>query len=228
MRPETNQAMKYIDLHTHRLTEADDIEILNIFAQDIPKAELEFLFSAGLHPWHIGQVNPEDCISAVERISGMKNMIAIGECGLDRSISTDFAIQEMIFREQIRIAKNQSKCLIIHCVRAYSDVINLKIKTKSEVPWILHGYHGNLETTRSLVKHGFYFSVGERLLKNVSSHSVFRTIPTERLFLETDDSEISIRQIYLSASQILKIEKEILINLIFSNFKSIFGNETGN
>ena len=220
--------MKYIDLHTHRLKEADDIQILNIFAQDIPTEEPEFLFSAGLHPWHIGQVNPEECISAVECISEMKNMIAIGECGLDRSISIDFAIQEMIFREQIKVAENQSKCLIIHCVRAYSDIINLKIKTKSEVPWILHGYHGNLETTRNLIKHGFYFSVGERLLNNVSSHSVFRTIPTERLFLETDDSEISIRQIYLSASQILKIEKEILINLIFSNFKSIFGNETGN
>ncbi len=228
MRPETNQAMKHIDIHTHRLTEADDIKILNIFAQDIPTEEPGFLFSAGLHPWHIEKMNPEECISAIERISGMKNFIAIGECGLDRSISTDFAIQEMIFKEQIRVAKNQSKCLIIHCVKAYSDVINLKIKTKSEVPWILHGYHGNMETTQSLIRHGFYFSVGERLLKNVSSQSVFRTIPTERLFLETDDGEISIRQIYLSASQILKIEKEILINLIFSNFKSIFGNETGN
>jgi TatD DNase family protein len=228
LRPETNQAMKHIDIHTHRLTEADDIKILNIFAQDIPTEEPGFLFSAGLHPWHIEKMNPEECISAIERISGMKNFIAIGECGLDRSISTDFAIQEMIFKEQIRVAKNQSKCLIIHCVKAYSDVINLKIKTKSEVPWILHGYHGNMETTQSLIRHGFYFSVGERLLKNVSSQSVFRTIPTERLFLETDDGEISIRQIYLSASQILKIEKEILINLIFSNFKSIFGNETGN
>ncbi|MEI8112588.1 MAG: TatD family hydrolase [Bacteroidia bacterium] len=219
--------MKFIDLHTHRLTEADDIQILNIFAQDIPKAKPEFLFSAGLHPWHIEKVNPEECISEIERISGMKNFVAIGECGLDRSVSTDFALQEMIFKEQIRVAENQSKCLIIHCVRAYSDIINLKIQTKSEVPWILHGYSGNMETTWSLIRHGFYFSVGERLLKNVSSHSVLRTIPTERLFMETDDSEISIRQIYLSASQILKIENEILINLIFRNFKAVFGNETG-
>ncbi len=219
--------MKFIDLHTHRLTEADDIQILNIFAQDIPKAKPEFLFSAGLHPWHIEKVNTEECISEIERISGMKNFVAIGECGLDRSVSTDFALQEMIFKEQIRVAENQSKCLIIHCVRAYSDIINLKIQTKSEVPWILHGYSGNMETTWSLIRHGFYFSVGERLLKNVSSHSVLRTIPTERLFMETDDSEISIRQIYLSASQILKIENEILINLIFRNFKAVFGNETG-
>jgi TatD DNase family protein len=133
----------------------------------------------------------------------------------------------MFFKEQIRIAEDQSKCLIIHCVRAYSDIINLKIQTKSEVPWILHGFHGNLETTLSLIKHGFYFSAGERLLDNVSGHPLLRTIPTERLFLETDDGAISIRKIYWSASQILKIENEKLIDLIFSNFKAVFGRDTG-
>ena len=219
--------MKHIDIHTHRLADDDLIQILNIFAQDIPKLEPEFLFSAGLHPWHIGKVNPEECFGAIERASGMKYMVAIGECGLDRSISTDFAIQEENFKEQIHIAEKCCKPLIIHCVRAYSDVINLKKQSKSSIPWILHGYHGNLETTTSLVKHGFYFSVGEQLLKNEMNHPVFRTIPIERLFLETDDREISIRKIYAMAAQILKVDVKMLSELIFSNFKSVFGNDTG-
>jgi len=217
--------MNPIDIHTHRLSSEDGIQILNIFAQDIPNDEPEYLFSSGLHPWHIGKVNPDDCFRAIEQATEFKNMLAIGECGLDRSISTNFALQEMYFQEQIRIAARYHKPLIIHCVRAYSDVIHLKRKTRSGVPWILHGYNSNLDTTLNLIKHGFYFSIGEQLLKNESRHPIFQTIPIERLFLETDDREISIRKIYSLAAPILKIEEKMLVETIFSNFTTLFGNE---
>lgn len=215
--------MQEIDFHTHQANEAGKTQILNIFAQDLLLDEPDYLFSIGLHPWHIGKVNPEECFRAIERATEMKNMLAIGECGLDRSISADFALQKSYFIEQIRTADQHSKPLIIHCVRAYSDMLDLKKKTRSGVPWIIHGYNGNLETTMSLIKNGFYFSVGEQLLKNEFRHSVLMTIPIERLFLETDDREISIRKIYFSAAQILNMDKEIFNELIFSNFKEIFG-----
>src|SRR5450830_1341777 len=114
--------MQLIDIHTHRIRNDGNIQVLNIFAQELSLAEPDFLFSAGLHPWHIGKVNPEECFEAIERATEQKHMLAIGECGLDRSISTDFAIQEHCFREQIRIAEKNHKPLIIHCVRAYTDL----------------------------------------------------------------------------------------------------------
>jgi TatD DNase family protein len=215
--------MKQINFHTHQIRPGDHIQILNVFAQDLPEIETKSLFSAGLHPWHISQVNPKECIQAIEQAAIQKNMIAVGECGLDRSIPTGFALQKMYFREQTLLAEKHSKALIIHCVRAYSDLIELKMAAKSEVPWIIHGYGGNMETTSSLVRHGFCFSIGELFLKNESRHPVFRTIPPDRLFLETDDREISIGEIYSLSAQILKTDPELLTESIFSNFIALFG-----
>lgn len=217
--------MIYIDLHSHKISSEGNIQILNVFAQDLPLDEPDYFFSAGLHPWHIEKVNPEECIHAIERVADQKNMLAIGECGLDRSISTDFQLQEKYFNEQIQVAGKHSKPLIIHCVRAYSDLLRLKKQTKSKVPWIIHGYRGNPETTMSLIKQGFYFSVGEPFMKDESKHPVLRTIPIELLFLETDDREISIREVYKLAAQILKVEEETLIETIFSNFNHLFGDK---
>ena len=109
-------------------------------------------------------------------------MLAIGECGLDRSIKIGFADQILCFRQQVMIANKYCKPLIIHCVRAYSDLLKLKKEDKSDLPWIIHGYNGNLETTLNLIKHGFYFSVGEQLLRNASKHEVLRLIPLEHMF----------------------------------------------
>jgi len=217
--------MQLINLHTHQTFETGSTQILNVFAQDLSPDEPNFLFSAGLHPWHIGKVNLEECFESIDRAAAQKNMLAVGECGLDRSVLVDFALQEWCFKRQILIANNHRKPLIIHCVRAYSDLMKLKKESKSGLPWIIHGYRGNWETTSSLNKHDFYFSVGEQLLKDKSKHDIFRSIPIERLFLETDDRKISIDEIYSLATQILKIDENELSRIIASNFKTIFGED---
>ena len=215
--------MQLIDLHTHKTDKTENTQILNIFAQDLPLDVPDFLFSVGLHPWHIENVNPEECFLAIDRAATQKNMLAIGECGLDRSITIDFALQEQCFKQQILIADKYCKPLIIHCVRAYSDLLKQRKERKSGLPWIIHGYRGNLETTLSLIKHKFYFSVGEQLLKDESKLEIFRSIPLERLFLETDESELPIVGIYLMAAQALKMDENELAQIITNNFTSVFG-----
>lgn len=217
--------MQQIDFHTHQKHEPGKIQILNVFAQDLLPDAPEYLFSAGLHPWHIGKVNSEECFQAINRAAELKNMLAVGECGLDRSIAMDFAAQEWHFKQQIQIANNHHKPLIIHCVRAYSDMLKHKKESKSGLPWIIHGYLGNLETTFSLIKHDFYFSVGERLLIDEAKHDILRSIPSGRLFLETDDSKISIADIYSLAARVLKMDENELAQSIANNFTSLFGSE---
>lgn len=217
--------MQLINLHTHRTEETGNIQILNVFAQDLTLNEPAFLFSSGLHPWHIAKVNPVECFQAIDRAAEQKNMLAIGECGLDRSINAVFALQEWCFKQQVQIANNHRKPLIIHCVRAYSDLQKHKKENKSGLPWIIHGYYGNLETTLSLIKHYFYFSIGEKLLKDKTKHDIFRSIPIERLFLETDESELTIAEIYSVAAPILNIDENELTQILANNFKAIFGED---
>ena len=217
--------MQAIDLHTHRVNRNGNIQVLNVFAQDLPIDDPDNFFSAGLHPWHIATVNLEECFRAIDQAAMQKDMLAVGECGLDRLISADFAFQEWCFKQQIQIAEKYGKPLIIHCVRAYSDILKQKKESKSGLPWIIHGYRGNLQTTLSLIKQDFYFSVGEQLLKDKAKHDIFRSIPIERLFLETDDYEILISEIYSMATQILNIDKNELDQILVSNFKTVFGKD---
>lgn len=221
----TGKLMEEIDIHTHQFKSDTFIQILNIFAQDLPISVNEGYYSAGLHPWHLGLVNREDCLHSIELASLKKTMLAVGECGLDRSIATDFATQEWYFKKQIEIAEKYCKPLIIHCVRSFPELMKIKKETKSTVPWIIHGFQGNEQTVSQLLRHNFYFSVGEKLLTNQQKMDILAIIPTDRIFLETDDSEISINKIYSMASQILAIDNEILSGIILDNFKRLFGNE---
>jgi len=217
--------MREINLHTHQFKGEICIQIQNIFAQDLPFQNEKSYYSAGIHPWHIRLVDPEECLHLIELAAGEKNMLAVGECGLDRSIPTEFAIQELYFRKQIEIAQKHAKPLIIHCVRAFPELIKIKKETKLDIPWIIHGFQGNQQSALQLIRHDFYFSVGQSLLSNPIKSDILNHIPSNRLFLETDDKAISISEIYSLANQILKNDYEKLSGIILENFKRIFGSE---
>jgi TatD DNase family protein len=216
--------MVEIDIHTHRPKSDSSIQILNIFAQDLPLPDDENFYSAGLHPWHLDLVDRETCLEAIDWTMNNKNLVAIGECGLDRSIAIDFAVQKWYFRKQIELAEKHAKPLIIHCVRTFPDLIQLKKEFKSNIPWIIHGFQANQPTTLQLIQHNFYFSVGESLLTNQKKKDILKLIPLDHLFLETDDRDVSINTVYGLASQILNLGEEILSDIILDNFKRLFGN----
>lgn len=215
--------MVTIDLHTHQQKTGAFVQILNQFAQDLPLPGDDQFYSAGIHPWHIEKVDPDKCLKLLTEAATRRNLLAIGECGFDKAIATDFAVQEDCFRKQIGIAEKYNKPLIIHCVRSYNELILIKLETTSAVPWIVHGFQAKLPTLLQLIKHGFYFSVGEKLLLNRTKSEIISAIPIDRLFLETDDSDHSIGNIYLLAAQILKTDEEALAERIALNFKNLFG-----
>jgi len=214
--------MKLVDIHTHQIKKGDDIQIENIFAQDLPEMKGQMYYSAGLHPWHIEHVNAEQCFESIALATKQSNMLAIGECGLDRSISADFNIQKQYFLEQIKIAKRSSKPLIIHCVRAYSDLIQMKKEIPTDIPWIIHDYRGNHQITQELIRHGFNFSLSGKILMDESKQFVLQMIPLKQLFFETDELELSVGDNYSLAAKWLNLENSVLIETIFNNFKNVF------
>lgn len=214
--------MQHIDLHTHQIKAGPALQLLNVFAQDLPLSVDANHYSVGLHPWHLEKVNAEECMLLMEQAMDQKNILAIGECGLDRAVASDLSLQEKYFIQQAELAQRHSKPLIIHCVRAFPELMKLKKELKSTVPWIIHGYQGNEETTRALIKHDFHFSVGEGLLIHPKKSNVLSLIPSDHLFLETDDRESSITTIYSLASKLLNTEEQTLQAIINENFKRLF------
>ena len=217
--------MKFVNIHTHMPAHDGSIELINHFAQAAFDENSPLLYSVGLHPWHIDQVDYLSVLEKMEETARSENVAAIGECGLDRAITVPFDLQESIFIRQIEIAEQSGKPLIIHAVKVYPDLTRIKKNRKSNIPWILHGYNGNLQTTRQLLQYNFYFSFGPQMLKgNEKLLRSLQEIPLKQLFFETDDSGETIETIYIFAAQKLGMAMEKLQSAMCENYKRIFKN----
>ncbi|MGE5429419.1 MAG: TatD family hydrolase [Methylococcaceae bacterium] len=214
--------MIFIDFHTHGLKPDKSIQLLNCFAQDLPVADDGNLYSTGLHPWHLESAEINECLQAMEQAMSLPNVVAVGECGIDRAIETEIVWQEYYFRKQAEMARKYAKPLIIHCVRAYPEVIRMKKEVSSPLPWIIHGFRGNEQTAASLIRNGFYISIGGKLLDDQRKIKAFSRIPLDRLFLETDDRHESINSIYEQAAHLMNLQVEDLKERILANFKEVF------
>jgi len=143
---------------------------------------------------------------------------------LDKCISTSLELQLEVFTKQALLANKLGKPLIIHCVRAFNELLQRKQSLKPTVPWIIHGFTGKPALAGQLVRHGCFLSFGKALLhKNSGASRSLARVPLERVFLETDAAEdISIGEIYTAAAKILVLPLEELQRQIVANFKRVF------
>ena len=217
--------METVNLHTHfRLPEKGIIGLKNHQVQFNFDPEPGQYYSVGLHPWSVDESKIEKMTGITEKLAAEPSVLAIGECGLDRSIEIPAAIQQKAFLRQIDIAEKYDKPLILHAVKTYSDLLQLKKARLCNTPWILHGYQGNEETTKQLIRHGFFFSFGKVILDDRENlNKSLRAVPRERLFFETDESVVPIESIYIFAASLLEMGPEELRSAVRSNFRHVFG-----
>ena len=213
----------YTNIHTHQAKE----ELIIFNAPDhFDPCTSNIYVSIGIHPWNIEKINSTECLDSIKTNASAKNVLAIGECGLDKLIDTDLKIQEDLFKQQIHIAESVKKPLIIHCVKAFDELIRIKKELNVSVPMIVHGYNNNEQIAVKLLENKFYFSFGKALLNEDSNASkIISIIPIGQLFLETDDTDIPIKSIFERASRYLQIDEAALKEKIYLNFKRIFTNE---
>ncbi|MGH2665362.1 TatD family hydrolase [Flavobacterium sp.] len=208
----------FYNLHTHKTTNQENVlEIVNQYPDEF-EAEVTY-FSIGIHPWHIDLEKVDAHLTCIEEKLQFENCLALGECGLDKRIETSLAIQMEVFEKQLAIAKKYKKPVILHCVSAYQEVIEIKKRLKVEVPMVIHGFSKNWQVAKSLLDNGFYLSFGKYLLRNPELAAVFEKIPDDRFLLETDTIEETIFDVYEKAALIKKMNLE---NRVEANFKAIF------
>ena len=212
-----------IDIHTHKKKGTADIELINLFAQELSADTYLQTCTAGFHPWHLNDYDERTVINRLHDMADRPEIAGIGECGIDLIIPVDLEKQKRIFLKQAGIAENKKKPLIIHCVKAYNELIRLRKLVNANMPWILHGYAAKLQITKQLLKYDFYFSFGEALLKEKQKAvDSLKIIPPEKLFFETDESDIHVSEIYSFAAKILKMDINNLKKQVFENYKRIF------
>jgi len=217
-------SIPYIDIHTHQAD--SDPEILSIVNMSISENKNELdrnqAYSIGIHPWDIEKLEIDSIDNHLKDFSADKSSIAIGEIGLDKLIGTNFSIQEKFFTAQVQLAKLTQKPVIIHCVKSQEELLRIKQENDTGTAWVFHGYNKSLQLAKALLKFGFFLSFGENLLRNEKLQTVFRDIPLDKIFLETDDKQIDIRKIYQKAAEIKGIEIDVLKEQILLNYLKCF------
>ncbi len=211
----------FYNLHSHKIANnPNQIVLYNQYPQELNLGIS--CFSIGIHPWYIQQNNVEKEMAIIHSVLNNPNCKAIGECGLDKRIEVPFTLQVAVFKEQLKMAQQNQKPVIIHCVGAFQEVISIKKEMQLTVPMVIHGFSKNEQLAKQLVEAGFYLSFGKYLLRNPELATVFEKIPNNRFFLETDTIEETIEDVYDKASYIKKISLQELKNIIEENFNRFF------
>lgn len=212
--------LKYADIHTHVVRETDSVQIFNTSNFNPPLPDVPFV-SAGIHPCCLQEDTAESQWQQLLSFVRLNKVVAIGECGLDKNCDTPFMLQQTFFERQIQMANQLQKPLIIHCVRAFNEVVDILKYKQVSVPVIFHGFNRNIRLAQMLIKEGYFLSFGKSLL-NTASANVWIQTPLERIFLETDGKDIDLKDLYHQGANLKGIAVSTLQEQINNNIQHVF------
>lgn len=215
----------YIDIHTHGakpVTGHFSVEVLMAHERKLPVETPGLAFTYGIHPWYLDESNHDSLLASVIKTVADPLIIAVGEAGFDKIKGPSLELQRKTFGEQVFIAEELKKPLVIHCVRAWDELLRINKKLNPEMPWLVHGFRGNKDLAIQLINKGMYISFWYDFILKPEASELVRNLPQERIFLETDGADVNIEDIYEKVSSDLKISGEKLKEQIFQNYCRLF------
>ncbi|PIF62673.1 MULTISPECIES: TatD family hydrolase [unclassified Flavobacterium] len=216
--------MEFFNLHTHKWTNQPNVlELVNQYPQEFD-ATIPY-YSIGIHPWFIVEERLEADLAIIESKLQETNCLAVGECGLDKRIDIPMELQQLVFEKHLLLAQQYQKPVVIHCVAAFQELIAIKKKMNITVPILIHGFSKNAQVAKQLLDNGFHISFGKYLLLNKELETVFKSVPDNRFFLETDTVEEGIEAVYKLAAKYKGVSVKEIQKLVSSNFLEVFNIE---
>lgn len=215
--------MYFVNAHTHKKTLIDDeITVINI-DKDQKRVPEAGYYSAGIHPWFIKAVSIDNDIALITLFASKPNVVAIGECGLDKLSKTSRDIQIKVFEKQIEISEEYNKPLIIHNVRSGSDLLQIRKSFSTKIPWLIHGFNGSNREAELFLQQGCYLSFGRHLFNKYSKAAkVSCFCPLDRILSETDNHDISIKEVVNTLAKIRGTTTDQIKISLYKNFTAFF------
>ncbi len=204
--------MTLIDSHAHiddqrfasdreqviqRALEAGIKQLINVGSnletskQSVALAEkYPFIYAAaGVHP-HDAKNLPSNYLKILEEILQKPKVVAVGEIGLDYYYElSPRDVQQEVFIEQLNLAKELGKPVIIHLRDAYGDFLDIMRKERLEpIKGVMHCFSGSWEVAEECMQLGFYISfAGPITFDNAKRlREVAKRVPLEKILVETD------------------------------------------
>ena len=209
--------MHCFDIHTHLVTPCPEQAITSFSVGTEPIGEKAPYVSVGIHPWYLTEADADRLLKLLEQHLQDDRVVALGEAGLDRLRGCSLNVQISVFRREVALAEEYGFPLVIHCVKAFNELIQLKKELRPRQPWIIHGFRGKEQVALDLLRHDCYLSFGARF-----QEEAVRAVPLERLFIETDESSESIEEICRRIAQARGVSPEDLAEAVNKNVCAVF------
>lgn len=210
--------MQLIDIHTHNIQANPSGAILShsLLDGEIPQDAL--YVSLSIHPWYLTKDNISSQLNLLRStIVADKRVVAVGECGIDKVCDTPLDLQIAAFDEAAKIARDNSLPLIIHAVKSSNEIIQARKRIGEDSTWIIHGFRGKAELASDYLRHGINLSFGERY--NIEA---LKSVPIGNLFLESDESKLSIDDIAGKISLDYGLSRDVLKKEASENISRCF------
>ncbi|MDE5623436.1 MAG: TatD family hydrolase [Alistipes sp.] len=196
----------FVNIHTHRPTGCG-IE----------------LRTAGIHPWEACAADA-GALDRLARELESGSAQAVGETGLDfvrADTPHERDAQAALFRAQLALACRCRLPVVIHCVRAFEPTMRM-LREQEPRAVIFHGFVGSPEQARQALVRGYFLSFGERTFASPRTVEALKATPLSQLFLETDESPVSVKTIYTRVAGLLETSVEELRRATTQNYERIF------
>ncbi|WP_343188066.1 TatD family hydrolase [Buchnera aphidicola (Ceratoglyphina bambusae)] len=195
-------------------------------------------YACGIHPFYYQKnIKTKEIIKKFKN----KNVIAVGEIGLDYSNKNVVKKkkQKQMFLKQIKISEKLQKPIIVHTRNSIKDTIKiLKKKKIKKNSGVIHSFNEtNIKYIKKILDLNFYISIsGIITFKNAEKlRKIIEYIPLEKLLIETDSPYLTPEpkrgkenepcNLYYIAKKISEIKKIKLVkmsNIIRKNFQKLF------
>ncbi len=205
-----------LNIHTHGAPLPLESAIQNRFPETFDE-KAEGWFSVGIHPWRIENYQKHYPWEELHHLLSLPQVLAIGEAGIDKICGVSLDEQERVFFHQAEMAEEIGKPLIIHMVKSADEMVRIRKQMRPSVPWIIHGFRGKPAQAQQLLSHDFCLSFGA--LYHPESLNL---TPLSRLFLETDEADVSIESLIKKAAVIKEIELQELQQKLSDNVTNTF------
>ncbi len=143
--------------------------------------------TVGIHPHELYDVSSQT-IAELRHLSAHKKVVAIGEIGLDYYYDTHpRELQKFWFRQQLRLAEEVKKPVVIHSREASQETFEI-IKSTSVRQGVIHCYSGSWQMAVDYANMGFYIGVGGVVTFSNAKKlvEVVEHVPLEKILIETD------------------------------------------
>lgn len=214
---------RYINIHGHRQASSiDEWVMMNLMAKDFPPEDIENgYYSVGFHPYNVEKADEQETLKKVKTAVEHPRVLAVGEIGLDKSIEAPLEKQLRIFEKQVAIAESANLAVMLHVVRSFNEMLEFMKANQPVVPMIIHGYNGSPQMAEELVKAGFMISFGEAITREHSKIiEALQRVPVESMFLETDEGDMDIRELYQFAAEIKGVSLDHLRLQMYENART--------